>query len=298
MSTTLLYLSQIRTAAHNLLFEKVEEQNGQFNDVVIVNHEWVFRFPRYREGVQQMVTETRLLEALKNLLPLAVPSVEYQRIEPPVPGLAFIGYKRLPGEALSAEAVASITDDNVLDRIAVQLADFLRMLHAMPLHVLPVELLGGSNRARDGRDQWEEMYSDVREKLFPAMRPDARKAVSQHFEAYLDEKALHRFDPVLRHGDFGGSNILWDPAQRGVTGVIDFSSCAPGDPAYDLASISTTGEDLFARIAVRYQPDAEKLAAMLARARFHRGTFALEEALDGLKNGDESAYRAGMEEYT
>lgn len=297
MSTTLLYLSQIRTAAHNLLFEKVEEQNGQFNDVVIVNREWVFRFPRYREGVQRMAVEARLLAALKPHLPLPIPNVEYQRVEPPVPGLAFIGYKRLPGEGLSSAEVAKVTDDDVLDHMAGQIADFLRMLHAMPLHVLPVELLSGSGRARDSRDQWEEMYGEVREKLLPAMRPDAQKEVSHHFEAYLDDRSLQRFDPALRHGDFGGSNILWDAAKGAITGVIDFSSCAPGDPAYDLASVSTLGDELYARIAVRYQPDAVKLAAMLARARFYRGTFALEEALDGLKNGDQSAYQAGMEEY-
>ena len=297
MSTTLLYLSQIRTAAHNLLFEKVEEQNGQFNDVVIVNREWVFRFPRYRDGVQRMAVEARLLDALRDHLPLPIPRVEYQRVDPPVPGLAFIGYKRLPGEGLSSSAVAAITGDGVLDHMAGQLAGFLRMLHAMPLHVLPVELLSGSGRARDNRDQWEEMYGEVREKLFPAMRPDARKTVAAHFEAYLDDRSLQRFDPALRHGDFGGSNILWDPAKGTITGVVDFSSCAPGDPAYDLASVSTLGDHLFQWIGLHYQPDAEKLAAMLARARFYRGTFALEEALDGMKNGDQSAYKAGMAEF-
>jgi aminoglycoside 2''-phosphotransferase len=36
---------------------------------------------------------------------------------------------------------------------------------------------------------------------------------------------------------------------------------------------------------------------MLARARFYRGTFALEEALHGFKNNDREAFESGMEQY-
>jgi aminoglycoside 2''-phosphotransferase len=36
---------------------------------------------------------------------------------------------------------------------------------------------------------------------------------------------------------------------------------------------------------------------VLARARFYRGTFALMEALDGLRDNDPEAYRHGMEQY-
>ena len=48
---------------------------------------------------------------------------------------------------------------------------------------------------------------------------------------------------------------------------------------------------------VRPQFDPARLAELLARARFYRGTFALQEALDGLRDGDQEAYRRGMETY-
>lgn len=141
------------------------------------------------------------------------------------------------------------------------------------------------------------MYAAVREKLYPAMRPDARKQVSEHYEAYLDDLSMQTFEPALRHGDFGGSNILWNPTEFEITGVIDFSFCGMGDPIIDLASVSTLGEDLFNRILPRYEPDETRHAGLLARVRFYRGTFALSEALDGLRDGDEGAYHRGMETY-
>jgi aminoglycoside 2''-phosphotransferase len=293
MSTHLLYLSQIRTAIPNTPFDRIEQTGGQFNDVVIVNREWVFRFPRYREGVAQMACEARLLEALKGRLPLPIPDPQFQRIDPPVPGLAFVGYPRLPGEPLDRESLDKVRDIWLREDLTGQLAGFLRALHAVPLIEVPADL-----RAADGRAEWERMYAEVREKLFGVMRPDARREVTAHFEAYLDDPAQQEFTPCLRHGDFGGSNILWDSQRPVITGVVDFSHCAPGDPAYDLASISSLGNDFFDRLLPRYEHDEKKLSALLTRVRFYRGTFALTEALDGLKNDDPAAYKSGLEGYT
>jgi aminoglycoside 2''-phosphotransferase len=297
MSTKLLYISQIRVVARDIKIDSVEEANGQFNDLMIVNGEWVFRFPRYRDGVARLQVEARLLQALRGLLPLPFPVPVYQNFHPPVPGLATMGYKMLPGVPLTRASLEKIQDETVLDRLAGQLADFLRMLHAVPLYVIPPEITGPDMKAQDGRAEWEKMYEAVRQKLIPAMRPEMARQVAEHFETYLDTRALQTFDPTLRHGDFGGSNILWDPGQRVITAVIDFSSCAVGDPAMDLASVSTLGDDFYRRIATRYEPDAARLYSLVERARFYRGTFALMEALDGLKYGDAQAYASGMQEY-
>jgi aminoglycoside 2''-phosphotransferase len=292
MSTHLLYLSQIRTVLPSAPFDKIEQSGGEFNDVVVINGEWVFRFPRYREGVAQITAEANLLTALRGRLPLPIPDPVYQHIEPPVPGLAFMGYQRLPGEPLYREALDQARDIWVREDLAVQLAGFLRALHTIPLTEVPAAL-----HAEDGREQWERMYAEVRAKLFPAMRPDARREVTALFEGYLDDPALQEFIPCLRHGDFGGSNILWDPAKGQITGVVDFSYCAPGDPAVDLAGIWSLGNDFIDRLAPRYERDETRRAALLARARFYRGTFALMEALDGLKYNDPGAYQRGMEGY-
>ena len=294
-----LYLSQVRTVMPNLAIEKVEQSNGQFSDVMIINHEWIFRFPRYREGVARLHSEERLLEILNGQLPLPTPAPAHRSFDPPVPGLAFLSYRRLPGEPLMPETLDLIRDDIMRDSMARLLAAFIRALHGFSLLNLPADLPGAPHKGGicEQHASWEAFYQEVRSRLFAAMRPAAHQAVTRHFEAYLDDSSLHDFTPCLRNGDLGGSNILWDPQSGAITAVVDFSSCAIGDPAYDLASISTLGADFFERLSQRYDPDPTRHALLLARARFYRGTFALSEALAGLRDGNRIAYQRGMEEY-
>ena len=123
------------------------------------------------------------------------------------------------------------------------------------------------------------------------MRPEARDSITKHFEDYFNNPSLHEYEPAMIHGDFGGSNILFDRDK--ITGIIDFSFAGLDDPARDIAAISTYGETFFARIC-RYYPNIESL---LERVRFYRGTFALYEALHGFLNDDREAFASGMEEY-
>jgi len=292
MNASPLYLSQIRSVLTNIEIEDIEQAGGQFNDVVIINQAWVFRFPRFHEGVARLAAEARLLEALRKRLPLPIPDPVYQCFNPPVPGLVFLGYQKLPGNPFYRQSLGELRDEGVRDDLALQLAGFLRALH----HISPVDIPVKAE-IMDMREGWESTYADIREKLFPCMRVDARTEVTAHFEAYLDDRQLHQFIPCLRHGDFGGSNILWDAGQGMITGVIDFSFCALGDAAYDLASISTMGEDFYTRLVPSYEPDPARRSSLLARARFYRGTFALSEALDGLRDHDPESYRHGMEGY-
>jgi aminoglycoside 2''-phosphotransferase len=139
-----------------------------------------------------------------------------------------------------------------------------------------------------------DFYQRIRQKLFPLMRPDAQRWAARHFEPYLEIESHFTFQPVLRHGDFGTSNLLFDAAGGSLTGVIDFSGAALGDPAVDFAGLLVSyGEDFIHRCQRVYPA----LGGMLDRARFYAGTFALEEALFGYENGDEAALRAGLEDY-
>jgi aminoglycoside 2''-phosphotransferase len=123
------------------------------------------------------------------------------------------------------------------------------------------------------------------------MQPEARRSMRKHFEDYFNTPGLHVYEPAIVHGDFGGSNILFDSDK--ITGIIDFSFAGLGDPAQDVAAVSTYGEAFFARIC-RYYPGMESL---LDRANFYRGTFALQEALHGFLNNDQEAFASGMKEY-
>ncbi len=263
-------------------------EDGQFNDVLLVNEGYIFRFPKYAGGIGSLNTEATILRYIGGRVPLRVPDPVYLSAETQTVGRAFMGYRMVPGEVLWGEIVAGIRDERTLRGMAAQLADFLHTLHC-----LPVEPLGLALPVNDTPAEWAEMYAAFRSHLFPFMRPDARDWVCAHFEAYLDDPGLQAFEPSLRHGDFGPSNILYDREAWRISGVIDFGSAGVGDPAVDLAAASCYGPPIFRAFCQVYPADA----AMLQRARFYKGTFALQEALHGIRSGDREAFESGIAAY-
>jgi aminoglycoside 2''-phosphotransferase len=283
------YEEQIRAVYPEFELHVCElEDSGQYNDVLFVNNAYVFRFPRFPQGISKMAGETRLLTWLQGKLPLSVPNPCFQYLDETIPGKAFMGYFVIPGETLTRQKLHTFKGQPAWKGMAAQLGDFLRVLHGLDIASLGVEL-----PIKDDRAFWAMMYAEIRELLFDAMRPDARQAISRHFEIYLDTAQSQPFVPCLRHGDFGPSNILYDVDQMAVQGILDFSSMAMGDPAVDLSSLSCYGDEFLQAALIHYP--AEK--GVLERAKFYRGTFALQEALAGAKLNDQRAYKAGMALY-
>lgn len=284
-----IYAQHIKTTYPELEIQSIRllTDDGQFNDIVVVNEEYVFRFPRTAQVAAHYAQQAHLLRFLYDKVSLPVPLPRFSSL-PGVPWQEqFMGYRRIPGEPLYRNVITTL-DDDTQHAIAGQLATFLRSLHRLTARDLPVTL-----PMRDQVHDWDMVYHDIKESLFPVMRRDARFLVQAQFETYFRYPDLQTFAPVVRHGDFGGSNILFDRQRGQVSGVLDFESLAVGDPALDAASLSTYGERFFALCLPVYP----ELQAMRERARFYRTTFALQEALHGIRTGDVDAFRNGMADY-
>jgi len=269
-------------------YSSIKFDAGQYNEILILNDEVVFRFPKYEESIATIVKEIRILNCIQGRVQLSVPNPIFSSPEMNIVGKAFMGYPLIPGEPLWRHIFKGIQDETILDRFASQLAGFLAELHEIPYAalglVLPIE---------DTLDEWMDLFANIKTHLYEFMRSDAQREVTSHFEAFIDTPELHRFSPAIRHGDFGSTNILFDPTSMEITGILDFGFAGVGDPAIDLASVSTFGNAFYQKILAHY-PATEM---MLARAKFFRGTYALQEALHGFKNNDKDAFDAGMQAY-
>jgi aminoglycoside 2''-phosphotransferase len=284
-------LQTIQNVYPRLAIENVHlNQNGQYNDVLIVNGALVFRFAKFAEGIATLRHELAILTSIRNDITLAIPDPLYWHVETETAGEAFIGYPILPGRPLWLEDYQAIHDPEALAYMAQQLAEFMRELHSIPVaQAVPIAL-----PTADTLEEWTDLYHRIQHHLFPHMRPAARRQVGHHFEDYLANPRRYQFDPVLRHGDFGTGNLLYDPATLTITGVIDFGATALGDPAIDFAGLFAFGDD-FCRQCIEFYPS---LGQMLDRVHFYQGTFALQEALYGIETGDMEAFASGMEEYS
>lgn len=291
MSQHTRFLEQIKAACPDLAIETVHwNDSGQFNRVMIVNGEIVFRFPRYAEQARSLPRQARLLRQIRGYLNVAIPDPIYEGVDSALPGEAFIGYPMIPGIPLRREMLAAVSQ-TAFPIIVGQIATFLHSLHGVPTSIVSTKL---SNQ--DGPDRWADLYARIRERLFSYMRPSARSAVTHHFEAFLGDPQSFEYQPVIRHGDFGAGNILFDPASERIHGVIDFDVAGLGDPATDLSVVLDPG-GFGAEFAQRFRSRYPLTEADLARADFYRGTWALQEALHGIEASDRGAFARGIARY-
>lgn len=263
-------------------------EEGQYNLVLRVNDDLIFRFPRYPAAIEQLALESKILKAIQPYVSVQVPDPIYLHLHTAVVGEAFMGYRQIPGEPLWLPRFRAIRDEAVLSRLGQQIARFLRELHHIPI----ADLVDEDVPVCDTREEWADIYGRVQAKLFPYMRLDACRSVAQHFEQYLDGAGFS-YQPCLRHGDFGTGNILYNARGHCLQGVIDFDFTTLGDPAIDFAGLLTFGEPFVRRMNQTYP----ELEGYWNRIWFYKGTFALLEALFGVENGDKAAFQSGIAGY-
>jgi aminoglycoside 2''-phosphotransferase len=300
MREAVAYLAAIQEAYPGLQVAPVALNEQGQNNVILVARgldadagafdRLVFRFPRYPHVMAQLKTETAVLASISPWLPLPVPLPRFVALEGREMGSAFVGHTMLPGAPLLPEIASNLGTGAALDRLAERLGGFLRALHTIPRSAVPVDLPRAETYA-----SLQEFYARVQAHLFAHMRPAAQADVTEIFERYLQEPGHFAFAAVLRHGDFGASNILYDSLMQRVTGILDFNGVAWGDGAYDVAGLLACYGESFVVHCAKVYPEIQ---GFIHRARFYRKTFALEEALFGIEHGDEAAFRSGIAGYT
>ncbi|KGA80533.1 aminoglycoside phosphotransferase [Lysinibacillus fusiformis] len=286
------FIENIQSLYSDLSIEDIyPNEIGQNNDVFIVNKSLVFRFPKYKIGINQLKRETEILTYIKGTISTPIPNPIYQSFEELEPGKVFTGYHLIDGVPLWKESLLGVKRVDLVKGLAKQLVSFLVELHSISGEKAIRDL---KLKVRNPHEEMYNLYNKIQNKLFPSMRKDAQQEISQSFETFLNGKAFSNLDITLIHGDFGASNILWDPETSMISGIIDFGGSGLGDPAYDFAGIlSSYGEEFFDMCITLY-PNGHEISE---RVKFYKSTFALQEALHGIENGDRQAFEAGIKDY-
>ncbi|MTI65501.1 MAG: DUF1679 domain-containing protein [Firmicutes bacterium] len=258
---------------------------GQNNNIFIINNEYIFRFPKFKNGIDNIFREDKLLESINNYISIDIPKYKFKSLENKRVGEDFVGYKKIGGEPLYKNIFKEIDNISVL---AKDLSIFLKELHSVPINKLPIEIEVVNNYK-----YWLDMYMKIREKLYVYMKEETWKKIEKQFDEFFKDNSNFQYKPTLVHGDFGPSNILFDKDKERVIGVIDFSESKIHDPAIDIASLIGPfgyGEDFILKLRKLYP----QVDSYIKRAKFYASTFPIQEALFGLENNDEKAFNNGM----
>jgi aminoglycoside 2''-phosphotransferase len=255
---------------------------------IVVNGEYIFRFPKRSDVEPQYQIERGLLPALAAALPLPVPDVAFFWPGGTACPGCFIGHHLLEGVQLNARHLTP----NHVDTIAGQLGRFLAALHRFQVdHATQLGVPGGD--ALSWRQRYHDQFEQIQLRVLPLLDQATRVRITHDWQAFLDDDA--RFPTTLIHHDLNSEHILYNPARGTLSGIIDWSDTAIGDPAIDFAGLlDNYGEDVVERVLTHYHRAVD--LSFRQRVRFYCAAMPINVVLFGLDTGQEQLVREGLEE--
>jgi aminoglycoside 2''-phosphotransferase len=251
--------------------------SGEDHVVVVLDDEWVFRFPRVPEYAVRAAGERRLLEILATVVSLAIPVYEYVSAAGD-----FGGYRIIRGEPLSELRFAGL-ERAAQERVMGEIADFLVALHALPTSILETADVAHSSGHLSGSD-FARRFHDRRSAFAAKLSPTLFNRIDKFYHSL--PKAVDSASNVLIHGDFTEDHYLLAPTGDRLAGVIDFSDAGRGDPAFDFASLWAFG-DWPVRYAVRRYSAATDSGGMIERSLWWFGRYRIDQIWWGLSGARE-----------
>ncbi|GAQ56989.1 aminoglycoside phosphotransferase family protein [Streptomyces acidiscabies] len=248
--------------------DQIAVHEGQFHRVVI-GPDRVVCHARTDAAARRLPARAAILRTVAGLdLGIRTPL-------PLAEGDGYLVLSRIPGEPLKGDAG---------DEVARQYVDLLNALARAGERARGVVPVG----------EWAGFVTGVRDELLPLMSATGRERAAQELAAL---ETLPRITSALVHGDLGRENVLWETADGAprLSGVVDWDEVCLGDPAEDLAAIGAShGEGLLGRVlALGGWGDPD----LVRRISVIRGTFALQQALNAWRDGDEGELADGLRGY-
>ncbi len=215
-----------------------------------------------RADPRSVLREAALLRLVATVSPLPVPvPAEVD------PDRGLMSYPKLPGVPLLGRSPRSPA------ALGATLGGFLAALHAVPVARVAGLVEIDDSPPAEWLDEAAAIWPSVADRLpasfLPARAPDPPAT------------------PVFSHMDLGIEHVLTDPATQAVTGIIDWTDAAVGDPAYDLGLIlrDLGPAALDAALGALGSEDA----GLRERAGFHARCALVEDLAYGLEH-DRPAY--------
>jgi aminoglycoside 2''-phosphotransferase len=269
------YLDQIQELAPDLTVRQIElNTEGLVNDVVVINQQRIFRFPKNDWAKTALYNEAKVLALARQFVSVRLPHFDLNQND-------IVSYEFIPGEALLRDDILR-QDTYTQDALAETLAEFLAQLHTIPQSSLDEADIQSSDTVRTAED-WLQLYEATQREMFPLLMSDAKEWVHRLFTLLVRDNNFMNYTPVLIHGDLGAYHILCERIPCHITGIIDFGVAGRGDPAADFAClINVYGETFLHRMAKYYPAIKEHIE----RARFWAGTLELQWLLGGMRSAD------------
>lgn len=264
LSSIAEHFPQLKWSSYKYLDE------GWDHEVIILDDKLVFRFPDDDEYIELLQNEIKILRRIQPLVSVKIPV--YSHI---APDKSFAGYPMIAGKQLTKTLFDTLPAAERTN-IAVQIAGFLSVLHAMAQNGHDVSGISPSH-VQSGQAELKQQA----ELYLRGVLNEQDYSVAQKIISEVDELLTRPLPTVFLHGDLYNRHLLWD-SPKAQLGVIDFSDMNLGDPAYDFAELYEYGSD-FVREVYEYYT-APKDDTFLRRAWTYQRWVAVVMIIDHFIN--------------
>lgn len=278
--------------------------SGWDYDAYLVDRRLAVRFPRRAEVAERLDQEAAILRLVRSSLECGLPMPEIATPESAVPDIvpaeiavpeiimrgqgsthfphAFFGHVFIPGVAADNPAAHASTD------LAVDLAQALTLIHSITPE--SASAIGIGNEEECCKTRFSDTFDCVQKADgIRDFMPDAYAWLLGRPPVPRDYPGPPRFI----HHDFSLRHILIDRGTGRLSGIIDWSDAALGDPALDFVSLVLwRGWDFTDSVIRLYRPALDD--GFRDRLRFLARTLAVTWLADAIrwKRGDMEKHRS------
>jgi aminoglycoside 2''-phosphotransferase len=218
-------------------------EHGENNIVALVNHEYVFRFPRDERSARRLVFETALLQKIKGKIDVVqIPELKQVHTAHLYTVATFI-----PGDHLTGPQIQTLSEDEQ-QAIGRKLASFTAQLNRA-ISGLELRRL----RAEANVDGLSEAPVDRFRRVFEkSLLPNdkLRPVVNEYMPLWAESAAREQPNYAI-HGNLCPSNLLFRGAE--LMGVVDLADTNTGSIEAEMRGLFEMGDIVLKSAADRYQ---------------------------------------------
>jgi aminoglycoside 2''-phosphotransferase len=203
-------------------------QDGYDHDVILLNSDQAFRFPRTKGHGKKDTVENMFLPVFAKTSPILVQEMK-GRIDSGT-GVTYQMYRFIPGIQLTKEVAQTLTEQELIT-IAKDMGKFLTKLHAFPVE----EARSMRMDEIDPSLYWkyfEDLYERIKAATFSLLSKDEHRWVKNLARDYISVTKDKPLVVKVTHHDLLSEHIIIDEKTHMLNGAIDFS-LRIADPARD-----------------------------------------------------------------
>ena len=248
----------------------------------LINGEYIFKQSKHDEARSNLKREIQVLNYLQGKITVQIPVIEYYSEK-----YSVCGYREIKGDKLTPALYQKMSDDEK-DKLAQDIALFLREIHSVPLPAIDgLEL----NTA----DDYKNDYDALREMIYDKIPGKSREYLDNLYRKLLGDERITEYVRTLCHNDLSCNHMIIQDNK--LVGIIDFGDAAVTDRDRDFVyllenSSEEIGREFGLKVLECYHHPDKDLAVL--KANLNDEYYPIEQILGGHARKLDDMYNKGL----